>query len=290
MQLSLVSALLASLAVGAPTVALESLSRSLRLHASFDEGLTADYARGDPGLRLFRTGAERKTGGIAATVGDQLSIAPQAGRHGGALHRGVEHQGRLFYRSGDNLRLDKPELSGTVSVWLRTDPDEDMPRAFCDPVMLIGDNHRDGFLFVEWSKDHAPRRFRYAILPEYARWNADDREWESIPDGERPMVQLSERPFGRDRWVHVVFTYDRLNAGEAARGSLYIDGVAVGSIAGWDLTLAWDPASVIIALAWNYVGFLDDLAIFDRALTATEIATLHALPEGVADLRDSATP
>ena len=288
--LSLAGGLMATVVTGAPSAETETLASALRLHASFDDGLAADYARGDPGLRVFRNWAERNSGGVIATPGEHLRIESRAGRHGGALYRGADHQGRLFYPSAGNLPLDQPELNGTVSIWLRTNPDEDIPRAFCDPIMFIGDNHRNGIVFVEWSKDHTPRRFRYAVLPEYARWNPDDREWESFPDDERPMVQLSERPFGRDHWVHVAFTYDRLNAGQAARGTLYIDGEAVGTIEGWDLTLAWNPASVLIALAWNYVGYVDDLAIFDRALTAAEVATLHSLPGGVADLKNQPAP
>lgn len=268
----------------------EELARALRFHASFDSGLAADFAAGDPVLRVFQTRAERLAGGQPAATGPDLRVEPGSGRFGGALYRAAGHAGRLFYASAGNLPLESAGLSGTASLWLRTSPDEDIPRAFCDPLMFISDNHRDGFLFIEWSKDHTPRRFRYAILPEYARWNPEDRDWESFPDHERPMVQLTERPFDRERWVHVVFTYERIGAGKAAGGALFIDGKPMGRISGWDLTFAWNPASVIVALGWSYVGYIDDLALFDRVLTPEEVAWLHDRPGGVADLRSEVAP
>ena len=42
---------------------------------------------------------------------------------------------------------------------------------------------------------------------------------------------------------------------------------------------------VQLVLAAAYVGHMDDLAAFDRALTANEVAQLFALKNGVRDLR-----
>jgi hypothetical protein len=99
------------------------------------------------------------------------------------------------------------------------------------------------------------------------------------------MVQVSETPFARDRWTHVVFTFDRLNAGRAGRGALYLDGEARGEVAGWDLTFGWDGRELKVYLGAGYAGGLDELAAFRRALTPAEVRTLHALPGGIADLR-----
>ena len=42
--------------------------------------------------------------------------------------------------------------------------------------------------------------------------------------------------------------------------------------------------AVSIALGVQYIGLMDDLAIFDRALDAAEIKTLFDAPRGVAGL------
>ena len=99
------------------------------------------------------------------------------------------------------------------------------------------------------------------------------------------MVQLANAPFSRDVWTHVVFTLDRVND-KAAKptGRLYLNGELQGAIEGWDLTLGWDPAKVALVLGAAYVGHLDDLAVFDRALTDDEVKAVHGLKGGVQDL------
>jgi len=39
-----------------------------------------------------------------------------------------------------------------------------------------------------------------------------------------------------------------------------------------------------VRLGLSYVGLYDDLALFDRALTSEEVAALHGLEGGVAEL------
>ena len=64
-----------------------------------------------------------------------------------------------------------------------------------------------------------------------------------------------------------------------------MDGKEVGAIRGHDLTFGWDPAAVRLVLGAAYVGAIDDLAAWNRALSAEEIMRLHALPGGVDSLR-----
>jgi hypothetical protein len=85
----------------------------------------------------------------------------------------------------------------------------------------------------------------------------------------------------------VAFTLERLNEDPAAkpRASLYMDGKSMGSIDNWDLRFDWDPASVAMVLGASYVGRQDDLAVFDRCLSAAEVRELFGLPRGIASLR-----
>jgi hypothetical protein len=49
-------------------------------------------------------------------------------------------------------------------------------------------------------------------------------------------------------------------------------------------SFTWDPEQTAIALGLSYIGALDELSVFDRALSAEEIAMLHDLPKGVTSL------
>jgi hypothetical protein len=100
------------------------------------------------------------------------------------------------------------------------------------------------------------------------------------------MVQVANAPFSREAWTHAVFTLSEINhkSGKPS-GSLFLNGKLQGRIEGWDLTFGWDPASVALVLGASYVGHMDDLAVFDRALTDAEIAALFSLEGGVKALR-----
>jgi hypothetical protein len=99
------------------------------------------------------------------------------------------------------------------------------------------------------------------------------------------MVQVTRAPFSRDAWTHVVFTLENVNDKTRPNvGRLYLNGKPQGAIEKWDLTLGWDPAQVLLVLGASYVGQMDDLAVFNRALTAGEVQWLYALKRGVGEL------
>ena len=81
----------------------------------------------------------------------------------------------------------------------------------------------------------------------------------------------------------MVITHEDLGGGEG-HATLYLDGVAQSSTAAVGEPFGWDWATASIRVGVNYVGLFDELAIFDRALTADEIASLASLEGGVSDL------
>lgn len=256
------------------------LAAALTLHASFDTGLDADFAVGDPGCYATSDAT------TPATPTADVRIEPTAGRFGGALTFVRKNGLRPAYRDTGSLGYDPRRWSTSVSLWLRLDPDRDLEPGYCDPVQIVGDDTKKGFVFLEWSKDHSPRHFRYAIRPLFEIWNPDNVGWEEIPDDKRPLVQLERAPFSRDTWTHVVFTLDNVNDRSRPQvGRLYLDGKLQGTIEDWDLRCGWDPARVRLVLGAAYVGLIDDLAVFDRALTDGEVEVLHSLEHGVSELR-----
>ena len=256
------------------------LARSLTLHASFDTGLEADFARGDKTCYVVR-GKEL----VKAEPTDAVRLARDAGRFGGALHFTKKNDFRPAFKDAGVLGYNDQSWNATVSVWLRLNPDEDLEPGYCDPVQIVGDDGKKGFIFLEWSKD-TPRMFRYAIRPLFPIWNPDNVQWDEIPAEKRPMVQVEDAPFSRDTWTHVVFTLQNINDDDQPQaGRLYLNGQPQGAIENWDLTFGWDPASVLLVLGAAYVGQMDDLAVFDRPLTGSEVQHLYGLEQGVRELR-----
>ncbi len=256
------------------------LARALTLHVSFDKGLDADFSRGDKKCYV-QQGPKL----VPAKPNDEVKLAGDAGRFGGALHFPRKGTYRPTFKDGGVLGYNAKSWSASVSAWLRLDPDKDLEPGYCDPIQIIGDDNKKGYIFLEWSKDETPRYFRYAIRPLFPIWNPKNLPWADIPNDKKPMVQVARAPFTREKWTHVVFTLENINdKSKPPVGKLYLNGKLQGTIEKWDMKFDWDPAKVLLVLGANYVGHMDDLAVFDRPLTDVEADRIHALKNGICEL------
>lgn len=269
------------LCLTAPLAAQDALKSSLAFHASFDSGLNADFSRGSKDC-VIKKGKEF----VPCVPNDDVKLVATGGKFGGCLHFPKKGATRPQFSGVNVLGYNDQSWSTTVSVWLRLTPDKDLEPGYCDPVQIVGDDGKKGFIFLEWSKNETPRFFRYAIRPLFEIWNPTNVQWDEIAFDKRPMVQVANAPFSRDTWTHAVFTLDQVNKRAAKPGgSLFLNGKHQGRIEGWDLTFGWKPESVALVLGASYVGHLDDLAVFNRALSDAEVMQLYKLEGGVGSLR-----
>lgn len=275
---TLLTALLLPLAAAAQNT--DGLKQALTFHASFDKGFDADFSRGDKAA-LSRT----KQGTVPLAANDELKLVPDGGRFGGGLHFTKKGSTQPRFKDAGVLNYNATNWSASVSVWLRLDPDKDLAPGYCDPVQIVGDDGKKGFIFLEWSKDESPRHFRFAIRPRVEIWNPNNLDWAKMTAAQRPAVNLERAPFSREAWTHAVFSFANLNdKAKQPIGRLHLNGKLVGTIENWDLTLGWNPDAVALVLGASYVGHLDDLAVFNRALTDAEVTQLHGLKSGVREL------
>lgn len=268
------------LTAAAEPITLHPLSTALTMHASFDKEIHADFSKGDR-FGYVRKGKEN----VKAESNEEGKIAQGAGKFGGALWFPKKGNFRPQFNNGKVLDYNKKNWSSTISVWLKLDPNKDLEPGYCDPIQIVGNDTKKGFIFLEWSKDESPRYFRYAIRPLFNIWNPTNVQWADIPFNKRPMVQVEKAPFSRNEWTHVVFTLENINdKSKKSKGQLFINGKLQGSIENWDLTLDWDPAQVLLVLGAAYVGHMDDLGVFNRALNDTEVKDLFELKKGISEL------
>lgn len=273
-------------AAGSAAPALQTTLRdALTLHTSFDREGNADFARGD---RAIYTAAERNKRDNAQPGlpgPEDVRIATGEGRFGAALEFRRKIKPQVFFRGGDNIGYQAKNWNGSMSFWMRLDPDKDLEPGYCDPIQLVAQAWGEGNMFVEFSKDHTPRHFRFAIMAITKLWNPHNKKWEEMPDAERPMVPVLQPPFRRDRWTHVLVTFANVNSGEKnGRGTLYLDGKKMGSFDGWNNTFNWDVSKSALTIGLWYIGFIDDLAVFNRELSAAEVQTVYGLRNGISDL------
>jgi hypothetical protein len=253
----------------------EALRKALTFAASFDAGLDADFARGDRKI-YHASSVERKDPKPGLPAGE-MEIAKGQGRHGGdALSFAKKSSKVAFYKALGNVDYHKENWSGTVSFWLNFDPRTDLGDWYCDPIQITEKAWNHAALWVDFSKDERPKLFRLGAFADMKVWNPDNRDYEKMSPAERPMVTAKEATFARGKWTHVAIAFEKFNTGRAdGRAILYVDGKAQGEVSGRNQQFHWDLEKSAIQIGIAYVGLFDDLAIFDRALSATEIQALH---------------
>jgi hypothetical protein len=258
--------------LGAQTIP-ASLSKSVTLHAGFDNGTDASTARGDK--RIYSAPSykeqEKAMPGFGAVP---VEIARKQGLRGDALRFTSKNTQALFYKGKDNVEFRPANWSGAVSFWLRLDPDRDLAPGFCDPIQITDKAYNDSAIWVDFTKDDKPRHFRLGIFGDLKSWNPKNIEPDKNPDFMGRLVVVKNPPFTREGWTHVVVTWSELNGANPA-SSLYVNGSLAGTARNIKEPFRWDLSRAAVRLGVNYVGLFDELAVFNRSLSAAEVEELH---------------
>ena len=218
-----------------------------------------------------------------------MEIAKGKGKFGDALRFGKKDKAVVFFQADKNMAYRPHDWSGTVSFWLRLDPDKDLEPGYCDPIQITDKEWNNAAFFVDFTKDDKPRHFRLGIYSDLKVWNPKGLKFDAMPTADKPFSdEVVAPPFGADKWTHVLFTFSGLNTISTGRpngsGKLYLDGKPAAAIRNRTLAFTWDPTRAVMMLGLSYIGLYDDLAVFDRALTDEEVGSLFRLDGGVGSL------
>ncbi|MBY0231642.1 MAG: LamG domain-containing protein [Gemmataceae bacterium] len=256
----------------------KAIRAAVTFHASFDEEVKGDRGGGSL-LPFTRWTAEKPKEPFAFKDGIDkklFRIAKGKGVAGGALEAvGVlPRNSRIGFPAKGNLAFKKGGWSGSVSVWCKTDPDKKLVTGFCDPVQITQRGANDGGLWFDFN-DKKPRDLRHGAFPALAKGEKGVSE----DDPAAPMVRVPGIGWKEGDWHHVVLTWKNLDTGKKdAVTALWIDGKLIGEVKDRAIAMDWDVEKTNIYVAINYIGLLDELALFDRALTAEEIKRLKEEP------------
>lgn len=260
----------------------KGLREALTFHAAFDGQTDATHAAGDPALYWAPSLKERQDAKPGLPAGGEIQHARGAGRFGDALRFTRRKSPIVFFRGLRNMPYERSAWDGTVSFWLRVDPAAELETGFCDPVQITPYAWNHSAFFVEFEKRADSIPFRLGVYADPDVWNPAKRKFEDIPARERPLVTIADPPFSAARWTHVVFTFERFNTKKTdGVAKLYLDGQLRGTLGSREQTFTWDPERTLIALGLGYIGLLDELSIFDRALAAGEVRQLYEMPSNV---------
>lgn len=259
-----------------------ALAGAMSFHASFDAAPDAERARGDG--TIYTASSYNDLSDAAPGIGNpHVRLAPDAGRFGGALEFTAKNTHAIFYRAADNVAYTPTDWSGTISFWLSLDPAVDLEPGFVDPIQITDSRYNDAAVWVDFTAEN-PRQFRLGVFGDLEAWNPEHVPPDEFPFFSERLVVVETPPFAANAWTHVVITYSGLGSAEGGTANLYLDGVAVPkTVTGIEAPFTWD-ADGTVRLGIEYVGAFDDLALFDRALSAAEVAELHALDGGAGAL------
>jgi len=263
----------------------EDLLRAVTFYASFDEQVAGDFGGGGL-LPQTRFNHRDKTNeyvfeeGVAKNV---LRIARNRGVSGGAL-QGVDvlpRRGRILFPAKNNLAYTAGGWGGAVSLWLNTNPNTVLKTSFCDPIQITHRGAHNGGLWIDFPNTK-PRDFRLGAFPALREGESPVRE----SDPQAPLVRVKEIGFKSGHWHHVVMNWKNFDTGRPdAEITLYIDSRPMGRLANRDIAMKWDLARTGIYIGVNYIGLMDELAVFNRPLTQAEITLLRDEPAIVAQLK-----
>ena len=258
----------------------KSLRNALTFYAPFDGRVDAKFAKGDPRIYTATSMRGREAASSGLPMSEVVRLAHGEGKFGDAL-KFTRKAGYVFFHGATNIFYARSNWSGAVSFWLSTDPANDLEPGFCDPIQITPRVWNDAAFFVEFEKRQTIP-FRLGVYPDFKVWNPANREWASIAPHEKPLVTVEHPPFARSKWTHIAFTWENFNTGKSnGVARLYLDGELRGELGPRAETFTWDAEKTAIAVGLNYIGLFDELAIFNRVLTAEEIASIYRLEKGL---------
>jgi len=247
--------------------------------SSFDGSVTADIAQGDAQIysaKSYKEAANAKAGITDANV----LLAKGAGHIGDAIHFKEAKTAAIFYKAFKNVGYSSSSWSGTVSFWLRLDPNKDLAPHYCDPICITDTKWSDAGLWVDFTND-SPRKFRYGAMGDIAVWDPNEDSDEN--DWNKRTITVDPSPFQSETWTHVAMVFSEINTLRPTF-RLYLNGIDRGGIEQIPDPFTWEEENGKIMLGLGYIGMMDELAIFNKALNAKEVRRVFELKNGIKSL------
>lgn len=241
-----------------------NLRDNICLFASFDSSANADIAGGNP----------------VATLNDRVARHdPTAGRFDGALvfsarDHGWDEDECVFDSKSNFPYMADAAFDGTVSLWLKGDPDADLSPEYPVDPFHISRHAADASYYLDLTRPNdwrygSPRKLRFGFY--------NDSPAQDMFQGGQ-LIVVGDLGWNDGQWHHVAATWQNSNSGDTnGRADVYIDGIRRGWMEGYQHQFAWDEDVVKIGLGQRYVGAIDEFLILDRALSEAEIQTLFGL-------------
>ncbi len=274
-------------ALSSSSVGAADLLKAVTFYASFDTAVKGDFGGGELTLST-RSNHKTEQGVFVFEKGfpeKAFRIAPGKGISGGALEAVdvLPDNGRIFFPAKENIAYKKGGWSGALSMWINHDPDTQLKTGFCDPVQITQKGAGNGAIWIDYNDAKPNRNLRMGTFPAVAEGRPPLQE---SHEAFSPMLWVDKPGLKVGDWHHVALIWRNFDTGKSdARATLYLDGKLAGEIKkDYPISMDWDLDKAGIYIAVNYIGLMDELALFNRALTEDEIGILRSQPAVLSSL------
>ncbi|MEM9673897.1 MAG: LamG domain-containing protein [Bacteroidota bacterium] len=258
----------------------DELKQALTFYSPFNGDAQAQVASGD--ASIYSAPERKEAPNAQPALPSHVAVAAGEGLSGDALEFKEKVADVVFFKAKGNMDYDNQDWTGTVSFWLKLTPEEDLEPGFCDPIQITDVGYNDASIWVDFTRNN-PRNFRLGVIGDLQSWNPDNIGPDDNPEFEKRLVTVTNHPFTRDEWTHVLITYNALGSG-AGSASLYLNGELQGTKDQVVDPFNWELDKANIYLGLNYIGMMDELAIFNRPLSLEEIQTVYGLRNGLEEI------
>jgi hypothetical protein len=263
------------------TESANALKSALTLAATFDSDYMADYAKGDANLFTSPSYDELTDSQLGMKV-EGIKIAVNEGRKGsGALHFTKKTKPVIYFKGERNINYNTSDWEGTISLWLKLNPEEDLAPGYTDPFQITDSGYNDAAFWVDFS-DVNPRNFRMGVYGDLAVWNPNNIGPEEDPNFQNRLLTAKDQPFSRSKWTHVVLSFSKFNTPEG-EANFYVNGKYQGKRSIPE-PFTWEYANSKIFLGINFIGMIDEFSIFDKSLNQEQVQELYQLKGGIKSL------
>ena len=258
----------------------KTLKEHILFYSAFDGKTSAAVSFGD--ANIYTAESYKKAANAKAGLHDSnVVLAKEQGVFGDAIHFKDAKTSAVFYKGYKNVGYDSKSWSGTISFWLRLDPNKALAPHYCDPICITDSKWSDAGLWVDFT-DHNPRQFRYGAMGDLAVWDPDNNSDET--DWNKRTVTVNPSPFQSKTWTHVALTFSKVNTKTESEFKLYINGKLQGVIKDINDPFTWEAKNGKIMLGLGFIGLMDELAIFNKPLNNKEVNEVYNLKNGIKSL------